>query len=84
MQLTPPAGQHRGTINIAVNWELNYWATRLGLTPDQLIVVVAEVGNNLSDVRDAVFGPAPRGFGEAPVERNHRDPLADTGSSRKQ
>jgi len=84
MHLTPPAGLRSGTINIAVNWELNYWATRLGLTPDQLIVVVAEVGNNLSDVRDAVFGPAPRGFGEAPVERKHRDPLADTGNSRKQ
>jgi len=83
MHLTPTAG-HSGTINIAVSWELNYWATRLGLTPDQLIVLVAEVGNNLSDVRDAVFGPAPRGFGEAPVERRHRDPLSDTGNSRRQ
>lgn len=83
MHLTPTAG-HGGTINIAVSWELNYWATRLGLTPDQLIGVVAEVGNNLGAVREAVFGPAPRGFGEAPVERGHRDPLADAGNSRRQ
>ena len=84
MHLTPPAALHSGTINIAVTWELNYWATRLGLTPDELIIVVAEVGNNLTDVREAVFGPAPRGFGETPVERRRHDPLAGTGSSRKQ
>ncbi|WP_257386501.1 DUF3606 domain-containing protein [Tahibacter caeni] len=76
MHFTPTTGRHGGTINIAVTWELNYWATRLGLSPDQLITVVAEVGNNLADVREAVFGPAPRGFGEAPAEHRHRDPLA--------
>lgn len=62
MHLSTPSGLHgRGTINIAVTWELNYWATRFGLSPDDLILIVAEVGTEVADVRDAVFGPAPRG-----------------------
>ena len=65
MHLSPPAGcrNDSSTINIAVSWELNYWATRFGLTPDELIRVVAEVGTGITDVRDALFGPAPQGFG---------------------
>jgi hypothetical protein len=61
MHLSTPSGLHgRGTINIAVTWELNYWATRFGLSPDDLILIVAEVGTEVADVRDAVFGPPPR------------------------
>lgn len=57
MHLSTPGGLHgRGAINIAVQWELNYWATRFGLAPDDLIRVVAEVGPE--DVRDALFGSA--------------------------
>ncbi len=60
MHLSTPSGlDGRGAINIAVRWELNYWATRFGLTPDELIRVVAEVGTDVADVRDALFGPAP-------------------------
>ena len=58
-QSTPSGLYGRGAINIAVTWELNYWATRFGVTPDDLILIVAEVGNEVADVRDAVFGPAP-------------------------
>ena len=58
MHLSPPGGLHgRGAINITVQWELNYWATRFGLTPDELIRVVADVGPEVANVRDAVFGP---------------------------
>jgi hypothetical protein len=61
MHLSTPSGLYgRGTINIAVTWELNYWATRFGLSPDDLLLIVAEVGTEVADVRDAVFGPPPR------------------------
>lgn len=64
MHLSTPGGlDGRSAINIAVRWELNYWATRFGLTPDELIRVVAEVGTDVGDVRDALFGPPPRGLG---------------------
>lgn len=64
MHLSTPGGRDgRSAINIAVRWELNYWATRFGLTPDELIRVVAEVGTDVGDVRDALFGPAPQGIG---------------------
>jgi hypothetical protein len=64
MHLSTPGGlDGRGAINIAVRWELNYWATRFGLTPDELIRVVAEVGTDVADVRDALFGPPPQGLG---------------------
>lgn len=64
MHLSTPGGLHgRGAINIAVQWELNYWATRFGLTPDELIRVVADVGPDVTNVRDAVFGPAPERAG---------------------
>ena len=35
------------TINIVATWEVNYWATRWGVTPDQLLRAVAEVGRNV-------------------------------------
>lgn len=64
MHLSTPSGlDGRSAINIAVRWELNYWATRFGLTPDELILVVAEVGTDIADVRDAVFGPPPQRCG---------------------
>lgn len=65
MHLSPPSGlDGRGTINIAVRWELNYWATRFGLTPEELIRVVAEVGTNVTDVRDALFAAEPQHMGQ--------------------
>lgn len=64
MHVSTPGGlDGRGAINIAVRWELNYWATRFGLTPDELIRVVAEVGTDVHDVRDALFGPPPTSMG---------------------
>lgn len=64
MHRSIPSGlDGRSAINITVRWELNYWATRFGLTPDELIVVVAEVGTDVADVRDAVFGPPPQRCG---------------------
>lgn len=61
MHLSTTSGLHgRGAINIAVTWELNYWATRFGLTPDDLILVVAEVGTDVADVREAVFNATER------------------------
>lgn len=61
MHLSTPSGLHgRGAINIAVTWELNYWATRFGLTPDDLILLVAKVGTDVADVRKAVFSQSDR------------------------
>lgn len=39
------------TINIVATWEVNYWATRWGVTPDQLLRAVAEVGRNVRVVQ---------------------------------
>lgn len=61
MHLSTPSGLHgSGAINIAVTWELNYWATRFGLTPDDLILLVANVGTDVADVREAVFNSPER------------------------
>ena len=60
---TPSGLDGRGAINIAVRWELNYWATRFGLTPEELIGVVAEVGTDVHDIRDALFGAPPQRCG---------------------
>ena len=39
------------SINILVNWEVNYWSTRWGVTPEQLLRAVSEVGTNVRIVQ---------------------------------
>lgn len=39
------------TINIVATWEVNYWATRWGVTPDELLRAVSEVGRNVRVVQ---------------------------------
>lgn len=48
-QPSPAAGSDR--INIVAIWEVNYWATRWGITPEQLFFAVAEVGDNVREVQ---------------------------------
>lgn len=38
-------------INIVANWEVNYWSTRWGVTPDELLGAVAQVGVNVRVVQ---------------------------------
>jgi hypothetical protein len=42
---------HCDTINIVATWEVNYWATRWGVTTDELVRAVAEVGRNVRVVQ---------------------------------
>lgn len=48
-----PSGNagHCDRINVVANWEMNYWATRWGVTPDQLLRAIAEVGTNVRIVQ---------------------------------
>ena len=51
---TPSSSNNAGhcdTINIVATWEVNYWSTRWGVTPDQLLRAVAEVGRNVRVVQ---------------------------------
>jgi hypothetical protein len=38
-------------INIVANWEVNYWATRWGVSPEELLGAVAQVGDNVRVVQ---------------------------------
>ena len=51
MRYEPERGGATDKINVLANWELNYWATRWGVTPDELIRAVAEVGTNVRIVQ---------------------------------
>jgi hypothetical protein len=48
--LSLPA-QSTDRIDLSSNWELTYWATQWGVTPEQIIKAVATVGTNLRLVR---------------------------------
>lgn len=43
--------QSTDRIDLSSNWELTYWATQWGVTPEQIIKAVATVGTNLRLVR---------------------------------
>ncbi|UXI70368.1 DUF3606 domain-containing protein [Tahibacter amnicola] len=45
------ANNSSDSINILVNWEVNYWSTRWGVTPEQLLRAVSEVGTNVRVVQ---------------------------------
>lgn len=38
-------------IDPSATWELNYWASQWGVSPDQLVRAMAEVGTNVRVVR---------------------------------
>jgi hypothetical protein len=46
---SPAQGTDR--IDLSSTWELTYWATQWGVTPDQIIRAVSSVGTNLRLVR---------------------------------
>jgi Protein of unknown function (DUF3606) len=50
------SGSGGGRINIAATWEVNYWSTRWGITPDELFTAVAEVGTEVGEVRAYLAG----------------------------
>lgn len=47
----PPASAASERINIVAIWEVNYWSTRWGITPDQLFAAIAEVGDSVRAVQ---------------------------------
>jgi hypothetical protein len=49
-------------INVVANWEVNYWATRWGVTPDQLLRAIAEVGTNVRVVQAHLAAHASAAF----------------------
>lgn len=43
--------QSTDRIDLSSHWELTYWATQWGVSPDQIIKAVSTVGTNLRLVR---------------------------------
>ncbi|MEO8670551.1 MAG: DUF3606 domain-containing protein [Tahibacter sp.] len=56
-----PEHASNDTINLAASWEINYWATRWGVSQDELIHAVAEVGTNLRIVQAYLGRGGPAG-----------------------
>ncbi|WP_457419348.1 DUF3606 domain-containing protein [Roseateles sp. P5_E7] len=49
-------GQDRQRINVNEDYELRDWATRFGVTPEQLKQAVAEVGDRAAKVEQYLQG----------------------------
>ncbi|HVH36550.1 DUF3606 domain-containing protein [Tahibacter sp. UC22_41] len=43
--------QSTDRIDLSSHWELTYWATQWGVSPEQIVKAVASVGTNLRLVR---------------------------------
>jgi Protein of unknown function (DUF3606) len=50
----PKAG-NTDSIDATATWELNYWASRWGVTPEAVLAAVCAVGTNLRIVQAYVF-----------------------------
>lgn len=49
--LTNRGPQDRNRVNVHETWELRYWTTHFGVTPEKLKEAVKAVGVMVSDVR---------------------------------
>ena len=45
---------HRNTIDISNNWEVDYWRVKLDCTHDELINAEKEVGHRISKIRESI------------------------------